>query len=194
VIYNGRSSPNLRPGPKEPFVLTAGRLWDEAKNVRTLLSCSDKIPCPIVLAGDGEADDLPANARSLGRLDGPTMADWMRRASVYAMPAKYEPFGLSILEAGMCGCALVLGDIPSLRELWHGAALFVDSDDSDALQDALCYLINHPRVSETLGSRARDRARRFSAEAFGRSTLFAYQDLKQAATAMQEAPAGIYML
>ncbi len=32
------------------------------------------------------------------------------------LPARYEPFGLSVLEAALSGCALVLGDIPSLRE------------------------------------------------------------------------------
>ena len=30
-------------------------------------------------------------------------------ASVYVLPAKYEPFGLSVLEAALSGCALVLG-------------------------------------------------------------------------------------
>lgn len=33
--------------------------------------------------------------------------------------------GLSVLEAAQAGCALVLGDIDSLRELWDGAATFV---------------------------------------------------------------------
>ena len=32
----------------------------------------------------------------------------------------------------MARCALVLGDIPTLRELWDGAALFVPPDDPDA--------------------------------------------------------------
>ena len=44
----------------------------------------------------------------------------MARASIYALPARYEPFGLSILEAALSGAALVLGDIPSLREVWGG--------------------------------------------------------------------------
>ena len=54
-------------------------------------------------------------------------------ASIFALPARYEPFGLSILEAALSGCALVLGDIPSLRELWAGAAVFVPPDDHKAL-------------------------------------------------------------
>ena len=48
-----------------------------------------------------------------------------RRASIYAEPARYEPFGLAALEAARAGCALVLGDIPSLREVWGDAALYV---------------------------------------------------------------------
>ena len=61
------------------------------------------------------------------------IADWYARASIYALPARYEPFGLSALEAALSGCALVLGDIPSLREVWGDAALFVAPDDTDAL-------------------------------------------------------------
>ena len=59
------------------------------------------------------------------------------RAAIYALPAHYEPFGLSILEAAMSGCALVLGDIPSLREIWGDAAVFVHPDNRDAVARCL---------------------------------------------------------
>ena len=45
-------------------------------------------------------------------------------ASIFLHPAFYEPCGLSVLEAARCRCCLVLSDIPSLRELWEGAAIF----------------------------------------------------------------------
>ena len=57
-----------------------------------------------------------------------------RCAAIYALPARYEPFRLEVLEAAAPGCALVLGDIASLRELWDGAALFVAPDDDRALR------------------------------------------------------------
>jgi glycogen synthase len=59
-------------------------------------------------------------------------ADWYARASIYALPARYEPFGLSALEAALSGCALILGDIPSLREVWLEAAPYVSPDDESA--------------------------------------------------------------
>ena len=49
----------------------------------------------------------------------------MARTAVFVSPALYEPFGLAVLEAAQAGCALVLSDIPTFRELWDGVALFV---------------------------------------------------------------------
>ena len=92
----------------------------------------------------------------------------MARASIYAMPARYEPFGLSILEAGLSGCALVLGDIPSLREHWEGAAVFVAPDDRDALRSAIARLIDNPGRLAELGRRARVRGQEFTVGPDGR--------------------------
>src|SRR5215216_1784745 len=115
VIHNGRTfAPAARD--KEPFVLAIGRFWDEAKNVAALQRVRDDLPWPVVLLGSGSA---------LGRLPAEQIASYLARASVFASPARYEPFGLSILEAGLAGCALVVGDVPSLREVWRDAAVFV---------------------------------------------------------------------
>ena len=59
--------------------------------------------------------------RLLGSLSPRALAAWLARAAIYCLPARYEPFGLSVLEAALSGCALVLGDIPSLREIWDDA-------------------------------------------------------------------------
>lgn len=60
-------------------------------------------------------------------------------------------------EAAQAGCALVLGDIPSLRENRDGAALFAAPDDDDALRDAL-RLIEDDALRARFGARARRRA------------------------------------
>jgi glycosyltransferase involved in cell wall biosynthesis len=86
----------------------------------------------------------------------------MAAAAIYCAPARYEPFGLSILEAGLSGCALVLGDIPSLRELWDGAAVFVNPNEPDALWAAISELIANPPYREKVARRARFRALEFS--------------------------------
>jgi glycogen(starch) synthase len=90
---------------------------------------------------------------------------WFAHASIYALPARYEPFGLSVLEAAQAGCALVLGDIDSLRENWDGAAAFVPPDDRDALTRTLRRLIADEPARCMLGAEARERAKRFTPHA-----------------------------
>jgi glycosyltransferase involved in cell wall biosynthesis len=100
----------------------------------------------------------------------------MTGAHIYAHPARYEPFGLSVLEAAAAGCALVLGDIDSLRENWDGAALFVAPDDSGALGAAIQKLIAAPQERSRLAMRARARAAGFTIERMADAYLEAYRD------------------
>jgi glycosyltransferase involved in cell wall biosynthesis len=143
VIHNGSPLPRregVREGPaplaKDDFVLAAGRLWDEAKNLRALDAAAAGLPWPVVVAGDLGAARAE-HAHATGQLAPRDLAALRRRAAIFCAPARYEPFGLAILEAARDGCALVLGDIASLRELWDGAALFADPDDPRPALDAL---------------------------------------------------------
>jgi glycosyltransferase involved in cell wall biosynthesis len=168
VIYNGRDARQFRPAAKSDFVLAAGRLWDEAKNVATLARIAPRLPWPIYVAGEdthpeGGSAALP-NVQKLGSLAGREMRELFSRSAVYALPARYEPFGLSVLEAALSGCALVLGDIPTLRELWEGAAVFVAPDDEEALAAALRRIIEDNTLRGALGERARSRAVEFTPE------------------------------
>jgi len=93
------------------------------------------------------------------------------------LPARYEPFGLSVLEAAFSGCALVLGDIPSLRELWQDAAAFVDPDDDAALARAINQLIDRPDECAELAQRARVRAQPLTLARMAENYLGLYQTM-----------------
>jgi glycogen synthase len=173
VVPNGRSSHWVRLLPKEPVVLTAGRVWDEAKNVGALARVASRLTWPVVVAGDGANVILPG-VRNVGRLGRNEMATWLGKASVFALPARYEPFGLAVLEAALAGCALVVGDLPSLREVWGDAAIFVDPDDDDALVDALEHLARDPRARTRLADQARKRATVYTPAAMAAGYLDVY--------------------
>jgi glycogen(starch) synthase len=179
VIPNARDRRLFRPLDKESFVFSAGRLWDEAKNLAAIDAVAPQLPWPVYVAGDGGEQASPRSARRLGRLPTGELADWLGRASIYALPARYEPFGLSVLEAAMAGCALVLGDIPSLRENWTGAATFVPPDDRAALAAAVNRLIENPDRRDALALLARDRAQSFSPARMADDYLRTYGDLIQ---------------
>jgi glycogen synthase len=179
VLPNGRDPRLFAPAAvRQPFVLSAGRLWDEAKNLSALETVAPGLPWPIRVAGSLEAPQghqrKPQWVQALGQLPPAELAREMSRAAIYALPARYEPFGLSVLEAAMSGCALVLGDIDSLRENWQEAALFVDPSDPAALKGALRRLITDTALRETLADAARQRARHFSAERMVQAVLAAY--------------------
>ncbi len=101
----------------------------------------------------------------------------MQRASVFVSPALYEPFGLTVLEAAACGCALVLADLPSFRELWNDAAVFVAPRDAGALTTALQRVCRDENLRRRLQTVARQRARRYSRGAMLRAYQRLYQDM-----------------
>lgn len=178
VVRNGRAAALFNPAAeKEPFIFSVGRLWDEAKNVRALDRAAAHVPWPVGLAGceahpSGSRLALQ-HAKALGVLAPAAVARYLGRASIYALPARYEPFGLSVLEAALSGCALVLGDIPSLRENWEGSALFVPPDGDEALVNALNLLLRDPQLRERLCTAACQRAKSFTLNRMG----LAYEEL-----------------
>ena len=184
VIANGRNPRSFRPALKQPFILAAGRLWDAAKNIEQLADIAAELPWGICVAGEFEAPGQrrqgaawTGGCRFLGPLPESQLRDWFGAAAIYALPALYEPFGYTPLEAGLSGCALVLGDIESLREMWEGAAVFVDPNDRAALKKALLELIENRRYRSEMAHRARVHALQFTSEHMGQDYFAAYSEL-----------------
>jgi len=148
IILNGRSVANEQgPLPRRMQAVSVGRLWDDAKNVSMLREVRAKLP--ILIAGEESFQDVVRDCKSLSRRDdglsylGACSEDevikFFRSSSVYIASSIYEPFGLAPLEAALCGCAVVANDIPSLREVWGGAALYFNGVSAlQQLLDNLC--------------------------------------------------------
>ncbi len=182
VIHNARSGRSFTSGRKERLVLCAGRLWDEAKNVGALVAVAPRIAAPVIIAGEtvgshGENVDFPG-VTPLGCLGSAELARWYTRAGIYALPARYEPFGLTALEAALSGCALVLGDLDSLREVWGAAARYVAPDDHEALRDTLNELLANDSLRNRLAARAMARARQFTPARFASQYMDLYRQVQ----------------
>lgn len=182
TIRNGRGPDGFAPAAEKlPQVLAAGRVWDEAKNLAVLEAVALHGPWPVRVAGDcagpdGRAAPVPGTL-PLGLLPAGAMRREMADAAVFAAPALYEPFGLGVLEAALSGCALVLSDIPTFRELWDGAALFCPAGDAGAWAAAVARMADDHPMRRRLAAAAAERARCYSAAAMTRSYLHAYGDL-----------------
>ncbi len=185
VIPHARRCEDFLPSSvREPFILSTGRLWDEARNLEVLETVAPRLDWPVFVAGDCRHPDggevRARYVRSLGKLPPKELARYMGRASIFTLPARYSPFGLPVLEAALAGCALVLGDIPSLREVWEGAAVFVPPDDIDVLARALSRLASEPVLRNRMSTLARTRALEFSPERMVDAYLAVYADLDRA--------------
>jgi len=67
---------------------------------------------PVMVAGprvrDGVGEFSSTNVAMLGELAESHLATFFARAAIGVFPARYEPFGLAVLEAALSECALVL--------------------------------------------------------------------------------------
>ncbi len=184
VVPNGRSwmagAPLAAERPAR-HALTAGRLWDEGKNIAILDRAAARLGAPIYaigpLAGPNGAAIAVRHLRSLGTLDAGAVALRLARASVFVSPARYEPFGLAVLEAAQAGCALVLSDIPTFREMWSDAACFVPPEDDAAIAAAIAKLLGDRRLRIARGRAARARALRYGVDRMAEGVLRIYAAL-----------------
>ena len=194
VIRNGRDPMCFVPREKRRYLMGVGRYWDEGKNFAALDEAAQHLDWPVMFAGSmiDPADGRGREPRAIdwvGAVPQREVARLLGHCAIYVHPARYEPFGLSVLEAALCGCALVLGDIPTLRELWDGAAEFVDPRDTRALTQALNALVGDPARIESLGRCARQRARYFRADRMVQAYSEAYAELATSAHRTREAVA-----
>jgi glycogen synthase len=172
VVHNARSPERFAPGDgaREPRVVAVGRLWDEGKGVVDLAAAAERLQrdggsAHVTVAGPaqhpGGGADFPTDTPGLrwaGILPAAELNDLLARSAVYAATSRYEPFGLAPLEAALAGCALVMADIPTFRELWKDAALFYPPGDADTLAEILRTLLADADRRAALAAAARRRA------------------------------------
>ena len=160
VIHNGRT-PSLFDSncEKQNFVLSVGRVWDPAKQVQLLLG-SPKPKVRIVgwdrEPGKDKKELLRGNQNLevLGPKSQAELRELYAQAAIYAATSRYEPFGLSPLEAAFSRCALVMNDSPVFHELWEQVAAFFRKDDPNDLASRIEQLQSDPELRQELANRA----------------------------------------
>jgi glycosyltransferase involved in cell wall biosynthesis len=182
VVRNGRLSvPMSRSVPDEHLVFTAGRLWDEGKNFAVIDRVASHLKVPVLAAGPLEGPNgtqaRVVHAKAVGRLSDAEIAQYLSGKPIFISLARYEPFGLAVLEAAQMECALVLSDIPTFRELWGNAALFVDPSDEKTIAEVIEQLLQEPETRANLGRAARERADAYTVDTMSVGVLNAYRSV-----------------
>jgi mannosylfructose-phosphate synthase len=110
----------------------------------------------------------------LGYIDDEAMADYYRAAGVFALPSRYEPFGMTAVEAMACGTPTVITTHGGLAELigFGEHALFADPKRPSEWATMTSMPLRYPRLRDRLSIRgARFARREFGWRGIARRTL-----------------------
>jgi glycosyltransferase involved in cell wall biosynthesis len=169
-----------------PLLLAVCRL-EPQKGLETAIRALPSLPAArLLVLGEGpERQALEALASSLGADDRVVLpgrvgavASLYRRASVVVHPARWEGFGLAMLEGMLAGKAVVAADAGSAPELVDDGrtGLVVPVDDHAALARAVDGLLADPDRAEAMGRAGRERAQaEFGVARMAAQTLVSYR-------------------
>ena len=182
---------------KNPFIGPWRIIWmsdwdQDYAAFEAKLRALPSLPTDTVLVVLGDGPERPALGRLahelgvdgrvflLGRV--PDVASWLRRATLLVHPARWEGFGLGVLEAMLAGLPVVASRVSSLSELVADGetGVLVPPDDETALAAAIEAALGQSE----LGAAGRERARReFSVARMADRTLEVYERVTGASRA-----------
>ncbi len=190
VIYNGVELPEYRETVRDMSILFVGSLVKQ-KGVDVLIRAfymvKKRVPkAKLIIVGDGsERENLEELCRSL-RLEDVYFTGKKKELSAYyshsrvlALPSRAEGFGLVALEAMAFGTPVVATQVGGIPEVViHGeTGMLVESDNAEALAEALVKVLSDEALWQSLSTRARERASRFSWDVAAEEYAKLYEEL-----------------
>lgn len=174
-----------------PIIIIVGRLRDE-KGHGILLDAMVEVVTKIsdvrlLVIGDGpdreilklkaESLGIASNIVWMGQKEPDEVFKLLAISDIAVVPSLFEGFGLTAVEAMAAGLPAVGSDIDGLKEvIQHGVTgTLVPPGDSTALAKALTDLLKNPDRAKEMGTKGRERVRRFfSMEGFAEAIIGAY--------------------
>ncbi len=164
----------LAEAPSRPFVVAAGRLvrqkgFDLLLEAFAMSQAAKEMD--LVILGDGpQRETLARRARELGvALALPGFQDnpwsWFARASLFALPSRWEGFGNVVAEAMACGAPVLVSDCDfgPREQVVHGESGWVTKPEPAEMSEAIDALLADPALCRRLAAAGRARARMFAA-------------------------------
>jgi len=105
--------------------------------------------------------DIEDRVTFAGYIEDDQLADYYRMADVFALSSRYEPFGMTAVEAMACGTPTVITTEGGLWEqvVWGLEAVYANPFDPPAFGHAICAVLQNPRVAGQLARYGSQKAR-----------------------------------
>jgi glycosyltransferase involved in cell wall biosynthesis len=154
---------NFNEEKKNKKLLFVGRLTKQ-KNIFTLLDAVSQTSCELDIIGDGELCSEIANyikekrikAKLLGPLPNSELPKFYNRYPVYILPSFYEGNPKTLLEAMLCGSAVIATNVEGIREIIeHRVNGLLCEPTIDSIREAIQELMSDPQLRSRLGIAAR---------------------------------------
>ena len=142
-------------------------VFERVQDARLLLAVGSTSPTPGEVR---QVEELRGLAQSLGIDDrvrfhdyvpDADLADTYRAADVFALSSRYEPFGMTAVEAMACGTPCVVTTEGGLWQMvaWGSEAIYADPNDPAAFGHAIATVLRYPRIANQLARFGSYRAR-----------------------------------
>jgi len=170
--------------------VVAGRI----KEAKLVLAVGSSEPSKREIEQIGELKDLArelgigANVEFRDYIPDEELADFYRLADVFALSSRYEPFGMTAVEAMACGTPTVITTEGGLWEqvLWGVEAIYANPLDPEAFGHAICSILHHPKLTNQLAKYGSEKARaRFTWTGVAQQILSGLQNLPMRIKAAQ---------
>jgi glycosyltransferase involved in cell wall biosynthesis len=175
VIHHGVEKAFLEiASRREPgdFLLCVSTLHPHKNLDRLIRAHTEDLPLLVItglrgFAAQRLAKMAGAGVRFTGWIPRDQLYELFRTARGFIYPSTFEGFGMPVLEAMAAGVPVACSDIPPLREVADGFAVFFDPLDESAIHQALLHLLQPSQLTTP----AQARAAEFTWEETARATL-----------------------
>ena len=177
-------------------LLPGSRIGEVERNLPAMLAALARLPgVSLRLAGPVTQPDylseLKSRAAELGVADrlavvgalkpgSRELIDEYRRADVFVLPSRHEPFGIVVLEAWAAGLPVVASDVGGLGRLCAahpGAALTFECGSQGALEAALSAVLSDGKAHEKLSAAGKEAAKSYDWRELARKLVGFYAEI-----------------
>jgi glycosyltransferase involved in cell wall biosynthesis len=195
-LYNSEVSEIVNSVLNDKYVLAVSSI-DPRKNLQRLIDSFLELNLEnynLVLVGKTSSHfnvELSVNSKSViftGFVSDSELSILYKKCEFFIYPSLYEGFGIPPLEAMKNGCAVVVSEIPSLKEVCSTAVLYIDPYDIDSIKTGILKIINDSVLKDDLKSKGAKRSEYFKWDVSGRKVYNLIKEihLKDEGTAVGE--------